>query len=90
MEARECIEKIREAGYCDSRVERVLDFPDRVLSKIYDSAHTPEPVMLAVLRTLATFPWLILVAESGFDEETAKRIHQEKASEHLLMVMRSV
>jgi hypothetical protein len=84
MDARECVEKIRAAGYHDLRVERVLELPRRTLSRAFEKNQVDEEAMLALLRSLATFPFLILVAESGFNEKVAKELRSLAASELLL------
>jgi hypothetical protein len=90
MEARECVEKIRAAGYTDSRVERVLELPRRTLAKAHETNQVTEEVMLALLRTLATYPFMIRVAESGFDANFAQEMLKIEKSIHLLREMQYV
>ena len=89
MDVCKCIDIMRQEGFKDSRVERVMGFPKGSLARMYEKNHTNR-TNWALLRVLASKPFLVLVAEAGYDPEYSKRIEAYWISQQLLKRMRYV
>lgn len=87
MDVRQCIEAIRSEGFTDRRVERVLDLDKRFLARAHLS-NIADETSTALLRVLASFPFLIQVAEAGFDTGFAEEIQKLWVSQKLSSVLR--
>ena len=72
-------QKISFAG-----IERVLDLPQRTLTKWKNQKTKPSASALALFKYLRLFPWMLQVADSGFDTEAAQKIHLEIAAHKLI------
>jgi hypothetical protein len=59
-------------GYNFSSLERALELPQRTLTKWKNTGKT-SAAGLTLLRFLRLFPWLIEVADKGFDYQEAQR-----------------
>lgn len=57
------------AGQSNAYIERVFGLPMRTIARWKNGNASAAPV--ALLRLLRTFPWLSVVAESGFDAKEA-------------------
>lgn len=67
------ISKLEDKGYSMAAIERALELPWRTLSR-WKSGKGISAVGLALLRTLATYPWILEVAEQKFDPMAAGKI----------------
>ena len=68
MDVRHCIEKLRSEGFTDRRIERVFGMDERFLSRSHH-LNTADEASTALLKVLASFPFMIQVAEAGYDTE---------------------
>jgi len=57
----------------DAHVERVLGLPFRTISRIRSTGRT-SAVTIALLKVIKIYPWLLDVADAGFDEMASKKI----------------
>ncbi len=64
--------------YNFSAIERALEIPQRSLSK-WKSSSKPSAAVVALLKYLHLFPWLIEVAEQKYDFKKAQQIHMTDA-----------
>lgn len=87
MDVRQCIETIRSEGFTDGRVERVLDLDKRLLARVHLS-NIADEASTALLRVLASFPFLIQVAEAGYDTEASKQVQSMWVSFKLSEILR--
>ncbi|MDD5649730.1 MAG: hypothetical protein PHF86_04820 [Candidatus Nanoarchaeia archaeon] len=65
---KEIVENFAKSGVSQAALERILDLGQGDLSK----EETPE--MIALMRIVATYPWLLSVAEHHYDEKYANRV----------------
>ena len=72
-------QKISYAG-----IERVLGLPQRTLTKWKNHKTKPTASALALFKYLRIFPWLLKVADTGFDIDAAQKIHLEVATRELI------
>ena len=84
-----CIDSIRSAfpESSDGRFERVLGFAKGSLGKMYEKNRTNK-VNAALLRVVGSQPFLIQVAECGYDLECSKHFETMWISKQLLKRMR--
>ena len=57
-----------------SSMERALELPQRTLTKWKNNASSPTATGIALLKFLRLFPWLLEVAEGGYDYESSQKI----------------
>ncbi|MBU1345047.1 MAG: hypothetical protein KKE44_22215 [Proteobacteria bacterium] len=69
------LESFQRNNYSFSGIERALEIPQRTFSKWKTSNNKPSASVVALLRYLHLFPWLIEVAERKYDPVEAQRIH---------------
>ena len=62
-------DKIKMAG-----IERALGLPQRTITKWKNNVSKPSASALAMLKFIRTFPWLLEVADNGFEPQKAQRI----------------
>lgn len=67
------ISKLEDKGYSMAATERALELPWRTLSR-WKSGKGISAVGLALLRTVATYPWILEVAEQKFAPMAAGKI----------------
>lgn len=86
---RKCIDSIRSAfpDSSDGRFEHALGFGKGALAKMYEKNHTNK-VNAALLRVVGSQPFLIQVAECGYDTEFSKHFEAMWISEQLLKRLR--
>ena len=86
---RKCIDSIRTTfpESKDSRFERALGLGKGTLEKMYEKNSTNK-VNAALLRVVGAQPFLIQVAESGYDSECSKHFEAMWISEQLLKRLR--
>ena len=65
-------------------IERALELPQRTLVKWKSGRAKPSASAVALLRMVRTFPWLIEVADNGYDYDFAQKIHIQHAVSSLL------
>ena len=75
------LEALVSRGLSMAYLERALDLPARTAAR-WKSGESSAAVV-ALLRAIATFPWILGVAESGFDPTVAKTAVVAEAA-HLL------
>ena len=64
---------LRQVGYSMIATERILGLPFRTLSR-WKTSGRPSASGTALLRFLATFPWMLEIADNNFEEEFAKNL----------------
>lgn len=86
---RRYIDNIRSAfpGSTDSRFERTLGFGEGALVAIYERNRTNK-VNTALLRVVSSAPFLVEVAECGYDAIVSKHFESMWVSEQLLKALR--
>jgi hypothetical protein len=87
MDVRYCIEKLRSEGFTDRRVERVLDLDKRFLARAHHM-NVADEASTALLRVLASFPFMVQIAETGYDTEASEQIQAMWVSLKLSEVLR--
>jgi hypothetical protein len=65
------LELLGKQGLSMAYIERALELPARTTARWKSGECSAAAV--ALLRTLATFPWVLEVAESGFDTKVANK-----------------
>lgn len=65
-------------------IERVLDLPQRTLTKWKNGISKPSASAAALLKFIKLFPWLLEVADNKYDYDTAQKIHTTSAIQSLL------
>ena len=65
-------------------IERALDLPQRTLTKWKYGKTKPSASAIALFKYLRTYPWLLQVADSGFDAEAAQKIHLDIAARDMM------
>lgn len=68
-------------------IERALELPQRTLTKWKNGRTKPSATVIALLKFLRLFPWLLEVAENKFDYNIAEEIHIKSAVNRLLKRM---
>lgn len=63
------IELYANYGYTRGCVERILNLKANSLS-----TENPAPELIALMKVIRTYPWLLKVADNNYDEFEAKRI----------------
>jgi len=71
-------------GISLSALERSLDLPQRMLSKWKQQRSDPSASAVTLLKLVSLFPWLIEVADKGFDPIESKRIFLNIARDNYL------
>ncbi|EKE07800.1 MAG: hypothetical protein ACD_17C00512G0003 [uncultured bacterium] len=66
------LERISNCGIKVAYLERALDLPPRTVSRWKNGESSAASI--ALLRTISMFPWILEVADSGFDQNTADMI----------------
>ena len=72
---------LSKQGLTNAYIERALELPSRTLSRWKTGELAASSV--ALLRLVRTFPWLLRVAESNYDERSARSAILAAASEVL-------
>jgi transposase-like protein len=67
-----------------SSVERILNLPQRTLTKWKNDVSQPSAAGVALLKFLRVFPWLLNVAEHYYDYDTSQKIFLQSAFNTLL------
>jgi transposase-like protein len=67
-----------------SAIERILDLPQRTLTKWKNDVSQPTAAGIALLKFLRMFPWLLDVAEHSYDYDAAQKIFLRSAFDILL------
>lgn len=67
------IESLKDK-YSLSEIELAMGLPLRTLSKYKNQTKNPSASAVALLQLLQTFPWLVVVAEEKFNQDTAYEI----------------
>lgn len=70
LSASTMLEHLAEEGYSSAYLERAFRLPPRTTSR-WKSGELSSAA-LALLRSVRTYPWLLEVADSGFDTSVAK------------------
>ncbi|MBU0462102.1 MAG: hypothetical protein KKD21_00680 [Proteobacteria bacterium] len=78
------LEDFQQNNYSFSAIERALEIPQRTLSKWKSANSKPSAAVVALLKYLHLFPWLIEVAEQKYDYPAAQRIHISDALEQFV------
>ncbi|MDY0289273.1 MAG: hypothetical protein RBR15_10650 [Sphaerochaeta sp.] len=87
LQSRVMIESLEYFSEQDIRfagIERALGLPQRTLTKWKNKKTKPSASAIALFTYLRTFPWLLKVADTGFDLEAAQKIHQENAAREMI------
>ncbi len=64
---------LNSSGLTNAYMERALGLPARTLARWKNEASLrPSAAGHALMRLIRTFPWLLQVAEAGFDENKAR------------------
>lgn len=63
-----------EGKYSFSEIERAFGLPQRTLSKYKNKTKNPSASAVALMRLLHVFPWLVLVASTGYSQPLAYKI----------------
>ncbi len=64
---------LNSSGLTNAYMERALGLPARTLARWKNEASImPSAAGHALMRLIRTFPWLLQVAEEGFDEKKAR------------------
>lgn len=77
---RQMLADLAARGVTSTYIERALSLPFGTLARLVEGAAAADPVGLALLRLVRTYPWLLAVADEHFDEDTAARLLSEAAS----------
>lgn len=67
-----------------SSIERTLEIPQRTLTKWKNRTNVPSSAVIALMRFIKLFPWLLEVAENKYDYNEAQKIHIIAAVQKLL------
>jgi transposase-like protein len=70
-----------------SSVERILNLPQRTLTKWKNDVSQPSAAGIALLKFLRVFPWLLNVAEHSYDYDKSQKIFLQSAFNILLQKM---
>jgi transposase-like protein len=62
-----------------SSVERILNLPQRTLTKWKNNTSQPSAASMALLKFLCVFPWLLDIAEHSYDYDTSQKIFLQSA-----------
>jgi DNA-binding transcriptional regulator YiaG len=62
-----------------SSIERILNLPQRTLTKWKNDVSQPSAAGVALLKFLRVFPWLLDVAEHPYDYDTSQKIFLHSA-----------
>lgn len=74
------IKKINESGYNDSRVERAFTLAPHTINR-WKQGKQVSAAAIALSRCIALLPELVESAETGFDEESTRRLIIQKTIE---------
>jgi transposase-like protein len=67
-----------------SSIERILNLPQRTLTKWKNDVSQPSAAGVALLKFLRVFPWLLNVAEHSYDYDTSQKIFLQSAFNMML------
>jgi transposase-like protein len=70
-----------------SSVERILNLPQRTLTKWKNNVSQPSAAGIALLKFLRVFPWLLNAAEHSYDYDTSQKIFLKSTFNILLQKM---
>jgi len=73
MDVRFCIDTLRSEGFTDRRVERVFGLAEGFLARTY-LKNAADKTSTSLLNVLANFPFMVQVAETGYDAVASKQI----------------
>jgi transposase-like protein len=62
-----------------STIERILNLPQRTLTKWKNNVSQPSAAGVALLKFLRVFPWLLNVAENSYNYDTSQKIFLQSA-----------
>lgn len=80
----EILEYFSEQHISFAGVERALGLPQRTLTKWKHGKTKPSASAIALFKYLRTYPWLLQVADAGFETEAALKIHLEIAAREMI------
>lgn len=80
----EILEYFTEQHISFAGIERALDLPQRTLTKWKHGKTKPSASAIALFKYLRTYPWLLQVADTGFETEAAQKIHLEIAARKMM------
>lgn len=75
----ETLIQLQSMGHSQAEVERILSLPQRSLDSNQD-----DPEVIALMKILNLYPWMLKVAEEGFDENIAKKELYHAVGEHFI------
>jgi transposase-like protein len=67
-----------------SSIERILNLPQRTLTKWKNDVAQPSAAGIALLKFLRVFPWLLDIAEHSYDYDISQKIFLQSAFNALL------
>jgi DNA-binding transcriptional regulator YiaG len=70
-----------------SSVERILNLPQRTLTKWKNGVSQPSAAGIALLKFLRVFPWLLNAAEQSYDYDISQKIFLQSTFNTLLQRM---
>jgi transposase-like protein len=62
-----------------SSVERVLNLPQRTLTKWKNNVSQPTAAGIALLKFIQLYPWLLEVAEHNYDSDNSQKVFLQTA-----------
>ena len=69
------LDQLNRQGYSNASMERILSLPARTLARWKnDTSMNPSAAALALMRIIRTFPWILAVADMGFEPSAAREI----------------
>ncbi len=78
------IESLNSDGYSNAAMERVLALPARTIARWKnDQSISPSAAAFTLMKIVRTFPWVLEVAGSKFDEESANKILNKHTAKSL-------
>ena len=67
------LNSLNQFGYSMVATERILELPFRTLSR-WKTSGKPSAGGVALLRLLATFPWLLQIADNNYEDEFTENL----------------
>ncbi len=68
-------------------IERALELPQRTLTKWKTKSSNPSAAGVSLLKFLKIFPWLLEVAENGFEYGLSQKLYLENALKTFMQKM---
>lgn len=75
-------------GFNLASMERILELPQRTLSKWKTGSVEPSAAGTVLLKFVRTFPWLLKVAEANFEKAKSQQIFLMTAFQEMIQGMR--